>query len=94
MNKRLECKIFGRVRFVLFRDFVCRNARKMKLVGVVKNIDDGSVYIVAEGEEIKLQNFLEIISKGSMLSKVSKIENEWKEAVNNFSDFSIQYYDR
>ena len=64
MNKRLECVVKGRVQMVLFRDFARRAANKLGLVGFVKNMDDGSVYAVAEGEENSLNQFLNAMKKG------------------------------
>ena len=51
MEKRLECQVFGRVQLVMFRDFVTRKARARGIVGTVKNNPDGSVSVVAQGDE-------------------------------------------
>ena len=47
----------GRVQNVGFRDFVCRIGQSMGLAGYAKNLSDGTVEIVAEGEEEKLAEF-------------------------------------
>lgn len=92
MHKRLEAKIFGRVQFVLFRDFVKRQADKLGLFGEVENMSDGSVFVVAEGEQAKLEELLTRLKKGSIFARVLSIEAEWLPATGAFSDFRILFY--
>lgn len=91
MQKRLECKIFGRVQLVMFRDFVQRKARARGLVGTVKNNPDGSVSVVAQGEEAKLQELLDLLHQGSVFSRVDRVEEHWGEALGEFKSFAILY---
>jgi len=91
MQKRLECKIEGRVQMVMFRDFVQRKATKLGLVGTVQNMDDGSVQVFAEGEEGKLQELLAFLHKGSIFSRVDKVEEKLKQPSSEFSSFRIAY---
>jgi len=91
MTKRLECKIFGRVQMVMFRDFAARKARSLGLVGTVENLKDGSVFVVAEGEEGKLYDYLEHLKKGPVLARVERLEKKWFPAASEFSDFKIKY---
>lgn len=91
MIRRLECTVFGRVQMVMYRDFTRRNARALGLVGTVKNNDDGTVSVVAEGEETVLKELLEKLGRGSLLAKVERIDETWREASGAFSDFEIIY---
>jgi len=93
MKKRVECKISGRVQLVMFRDFTTRKARSLALVGFVKNMEDGSVFAVAEGDEVSLKKWIKFLNKGSILSKVNDVEIFWTEPKNNFLDFNISYKD-
>ena len=49
MNERLEAIVSGRVQMVMYRDFTARFARRLGLVGEVKNLSDGTVRVIAEG---------------------------------------------
>lgn len=89
MPKRLECQIFGRVQMVMFRDFTQRKARSLGLIGAVKNLPDGSVLAIAEGEEEKLNQWLEDLKKGPLLAEVERVETKWLEATGEFKDFKI-----
>lgn len=91
MQKRLECQVFGRVQLVMFRDFVTRNAHTLGLVGVVKNNPYGTVTVVAEGEEKKLTELLAFVRKGSLLSRVDKVEEKWSEYLGGYKNFDILY---
>ena len=91
MKKRMLCKITGRVQMVMFRDFARRKARKFGLLGSVQNLPDGSVSVIAEGEEEKLKQFLVLLRTGSLLSRVDNIEISFEEATDKFSKFDIIY---
>lgn len=91
MKKRIECHIEGRVQMVMYRDFATRTARKLELVGSVANNQDGSVSLVAEGEEKSLNEFIPLLTKGSLLSKVDAVSVTWKDATNEFTQFVIAY---
>ncbi len=79
MQKRLECQVFGRVQMVMYRDFVKRAARARGVVGTVKNNLDGSVSIVAEGEEKKLCELLARANRGSIFARVDCVEEKWSD---------------
>lgn len=91
MNVRVECRITGRVQMVMYRDFAQRKARKLGLFGFVRNNNDGSVMVVAEGEHGVLERFVSLLRKGSVLSRVDQVEVEWKEATKEYGDFIIKY---
>ena len=55
---------------VMFRDFVMRKARKLRITGHVENLRDNSVLVTAEGEELALKQFVEDLHKGPILSRV------------------------
>jgi len=76
----------------LFRDFTKRNARKLNLKGTVENLSDGTVRVVAEGDENRLHELLEAMKKGPPLAKVEDVKVDWQEPTNKFSDFKIIYH--
>ena len=91
MEKRLECTIYGRVQMVMFRDFVTRKARSLGLTGTVKNNIEGTVSVVAQGPEEKLKPLLGLLHKGSVLSRVDRVEERWMEPLGKFKSFDILY---
>jgi acylphosphatase len=91
MKKRIECRVWGRVQMVMYRDFATRTARKLGLFGEVWNVSDGSVCVIAEGEEQSLEVFVARLQKGSLLSRVEKVLVEERDIQNNYTNFSIRY---
>lgn len=91
MRKRLELQVFGRVQMVMFRDFIKRAARARGVVGTVKNKLDGSVSVVAEGEELELQEILTLAKRGSLFAHVDRIDEEWGEPLGGYKKFDILY---
>lgn len=95
MKMQLVCVVKGRVQGVMFRDFVQRKARGLDIVGTVQNQPDGSVFVVATGEEEKLKKLLEFLHKGPLLTmirhKIDTVETTWGNPIENFSGFEILY---
>ena len=91
MKKRLHVLVSGRVQGVFFRANTKHFAEKFGLTGWVKNLKDGRVEIVAEGEEEKLREFLALVKRGPITAKVENAEFEWLPALSEFTDFQIRY---
>lgn len=91
MKKRLVCVISGRVQGVLYRAFTERLAKDLDIEGEVENLSDGTVKVVAEGEEEKLEQFRNKLWKGSTFSKVENVVCESGDNLFGFNDFKIKY---
>ncbi len=91
MDKRLILKIHGRVQGVFFRDSVRRRAKKLDLVGSVANQEDGTVQVIAEGQEENLKQLIKWCYNGPILARVDKIDIDWQEATGQFDKFEIKY---
>lgn len=91
MRDHLGITVSGRVQGVLFRDSARRRARKLALTGFVRNEPDGSVYIEAEGEKEKLNEFLKWCRKGPLFASVKEVHSESKGDLKHFDDFVIEY---
>lgn len=91
MQKRLECTISGRVQMVMFRDFVTRKARSRGIVGTVKNNPDGTVSVIADGEEASLRELLTLVHRGPLLARVDRVEEAWSVPLGNYRSFDILY---
>lgn len=87
----LHAIVHGRVQLVMFRDFTQRKARKLGITGHVKNLPDGTVEVVAQGERATLETLLEALHRGSLLSHVDTIDYEWREPTKKFEKFNIAY---
>jgi acylphosphatase len=79
----------GHVQGVAFRFTTCRVAGGFHVTGWVRNLADGRVEMVAEGEEGELSRFLDGVSE-AMRGHISDIEVSQSPATGEFADFTIR----
>ena len=89
MQRRVSLKIWGSVQGVFFRQESRQKAGELGLSGYAQNEPDGTVLIVAEGEESLLKEFVEWCEKGPRQAKVVRTETLWQEPTGEFQDFTI-----
>jgi acylphosphatase len=89
--ERLEAIVSGRVQLVMFRDFTQRKASGLKLTGTVKNLEDGTVEVVAEGPREKLEKLVAKLHQGPLLAHVEHVSVSWSPATGEFKKFRIVY---
>ena len=83
--------ISGDVQGVGFRSWVKKEANQLKLTGWVKNRQDGSVEIAAEGTKLNLENFITLCRKGTELAWVEDVKVNWGIASGEFEVFQVVY---
>ena len=71
--------VHGRVQGVFYRAKTQKTAESMGLAGWVKNCEDGSVEIHAEGDKAKLEELIEWCHRGPALANVSNVDLSWVE---------------
>ena len=69
--KRLSANVTGLVQGVSFRYYARREAERLGLQGWVRNEADGSVQLVAEGDEEALVALLGFLRRGSPMARVN-----------------------
>jgi len=89
MKQRAHVYIVGKVQGVFFRAWATQKAKKFDLCGWVRNVDDGKVEIVAEGERVKINSLIKALKKGPPLSKVKNIEIIWEKTKEEFEGFNV-----
>ncbi|PHS33024.1 MAG: acylphosphatase [Methylophaga sp.] len=82
--------ISGRVQGVGYRYSSCHYAQSLALLGWVKNCSDGKVEMIAEGDNISLEQLLTWLKKGPRFAKVNKVEVQQLPATGEFTEFSIR----
>ena len=73
MKKALQLKIKGIVQGVFFRQSTVEKARELDITGWVRNCEDGSVEIEAEGDENLLRVFEQWCHRGPRNAKVDDV---------------------
>jgi len=72
----VQCRISGRVQGVFFRDSTRKIARQLGLSGSAVNLPDGSVQVVACGEQQSLEVLKKFLSKGPSRARVDQVNCE------------------
>ena len=89
--KVLKAKVSGRVQGVWFRKYTLDSARDIGVVGMVKNLVDGTVLVNVSGDDENLRKFKELLENGSPNSRVDKIDYSWEDSSVEYSTFEIEY---
>lgn len=88
--KQVHVVVRGRVQGVFFRASTQREARRLGLVGWVKNRGDGAVELCAEGEEEALKELVAWAHHGPGAARVEKVDVRWRGFGGEHSDFRIE----
>ena len=77
---RAEIVIHGKVQGVFFRRFIRDNALQLNLNGYARNISDGTVEAIVEGDLFNIKCLIEKCRKGPPSSKVKKVDVTYSHA--------------
>lgn len=81
--------IEGLVQGVFFRRDVTDLARRLGLTGWVRNLKDGRVEAIAEGEKNRVDQLIRFCHTGPPAARVIHVEVEWLDPTGEFRGFRI-----
>lgn len=84
-------KIKGKVQGVFFRASTRETAQKLGIRGWVRNLSDGTVETVAEGDSDALEKFIDWCKKGPESAMVTDVDIDMQTATGKFDNFTIEY---
>jgi acylphosphatase len=87
MNVRAHLLISGRVQGVFFRSETGFYARRLNIRGWVRNLPDGRVEAVFEGEESNVKQLIDFCKKGPPGARVTGVNVSWEAYASEFSGF-------
>ena len=85
--KRLTAYISGKVQRVGYRARVIQLANCMGITGIIENLSDGRVRIIAEGDEEKMELFEGYIDIKNTFIQVTSIEKIYSQPYGEFGSF-------
>ena len=88
---RLTARADGAVQAVGFRYGTVRKAEELGLTGTVRNNDDGSVGIVAEGPQTAVLEFRRWLRSPAAPGRVANVDEQMSAATGEFKDFDVAY---
>jgi len=89
-KERLSARIIGRVQGVGFRNFTRMRARQLGVAGWVRNEQDGSVRLEAEGPRGALEELLDAVKEGPRMARVEDVTADWDDATDEFDVFQVR----
>jgi len=91
MKVRAHVFVSGRVQGVFFRSETRYHARNRGVTGWVRNLPDGRVEAVFEGEKEDVEQMIEFCKRGPLGARVAGVEVKWERYKGEFRDFKIRY---
>jgi acylphosphatase len=88
---RAQVIIHGFVQGVFFRASTREEAMRLNVGGWVRNLPDGTVQALFEGEKKRVEEIIGWCHKGPSGSRVSKVEIEWEPYKGEYKLFDIRY---
>jgi acylphosphatase len=91
MKVRAHVFVSGMVQGVFFRSETQYEAKKRGVTGWVRNLPDGRVEAVFEGEEEKVKQLINFCKHGPPGARVKGVDVRWENYTGEFKDFEIRY---
>jgi acylphosphatase len=91
MKVRAHVYVGGYVQGVFFRGHIHDLARQIGVNGWVRNLFDGRVEALFEGEKEKVEEMIKFCRQGPSGADVSGVEVKWEDYKGEFSDFYINH---
>ena len=90
-NVRVHVLVSGLVQGVFFRQKTKQQAESRGVTGWVRNLDDGKVEAVFEGEENHVAALVDFCRKGPQGAMVTNVDVCSEEFLGEFTDFRVTY---
>ena len=90
ISTALHIIVSGRVQGVGFRAWAAREADRLGIKGLVRNLPDGSVEIVAEGAPELLERFCKRLEAGNGYSRTDQLQKK-RVSPQGFTRFSVAF---
>ncbi|MGI0038016.1 MAG: acylphosphatase [Nitrososphaera sp.] len=93
MTAKVRAHIFvtGRVQGVYYRQNTMETAEAHGVTGWVRNLPDGRVEAVLEGDEVSVKKVIEWCKVGPPRAEVEKVDTKFESYAGNISEFTISY---
>lgn len=89
-RRRYRYLISGHVQGVWYRASTEQTARALNLTGYARNLDDGRVEVVAEGQHNDLEALRRWCRRGPPRARVDSVEVTEAEPTGEFSEFGVR----
>ncbi|MCY3549719.1 MAG: acylphosphatase [Candidatus Poribacteria bacterium] len=93
VNRKMQLFVIitGKVQGVGFRNFTQLNARQLGINGYAKNLPNGTVEVVAEGDKAQLDTLIALLKKGPRYARVDSLDIDERPFTGEYESFGIRY---
>ena len=93
VNRKMQLFVLisGKVQGVGFRNFTQRNARQLGVNGYAKNLPNGKVEVVAEGDKSQLDALIALLKRGPRFARVDSLDVDERSFTGEYESFGIRY---
>jgi len=91
MIRKAVITVHGIVQGVYYRYNTKDRADAFALRGTVRNLPNGDVEVVVEGEDDRVRALIEWCRQGPRGARVERVDVQWEEPSGAFKGFSIRY---
>ncbi len=91
MKARVHMLVSGEVQGVFFRSRTKYKAEQLGVKGWIRNLPDGRVESVLEGEADAVNSLVDFCRQGSRGALVKNVDLTWEDFVGEFGEFEIKY---
>jgi len=88
---RFRVIVTGRVQGVSFRYYTLEMAQELGVLGFVRNQWNGTVEIVAEGQESSLRRLVTWLHSGPRWARVTDVDVTWEDPIGEFRKFEVRF---
>lgn len=89
VKKATRLIVQGTVQGIFFRQFVKGHADDLKLRGFVRNLEDGTVEIIAEGDGEQIERLVGFVKKGPEHAQIRNVKIKERKWSGEFKEFKI-----
>ena len=93
VNRKMQLFVLisGKVQGVGFRNFTQMNAKQLGINGYAKNLPNGKVEVVAEGDKAQLDALVALLKKGPRFARVDSLDVDERSFTGEYKTFGIRY---
>ena len=93
VNRKMQLFVLisGKVQGVGFRNFTQMNAKQLGINGYAKNLPNGKVEVVAEGDKSQLDALVTLLKKGPRFARVDSLDVDERPFTGEYKAFGIRY---
>lgn len=92
MKTRAHVIVRGKVQGVFYRAETASKAKQLSLTGWVRNLPDGRVEAIFEGEETNVRKIIDFCWRGPTNAYVVDVDVRQQEWKGEFENFEVRYY--